>query len=192
MLLTKAQLARFWRVWASAEREGLPPSATREERDAFRRGAVLRATGVPSLKDVGPGKAFDALMLEAATLACDYEEAAYWGNGGERRYAEMMRVCARQIGEIAGVPRGWEYCRATLKQAGLPERWEDVPETLLASTFKMLDTHRRRLLRRTQGWVSKGLPLGFSITRVYRLEEYGLWYYDKKPEKAETVEVALP
>jgi len=196
MLLSKRQVARFWRLWAAAEREAFPPSATREERDAFRREVIFKATGKQSLRDVGAGKGFDALMLEAAALAGDYGEAAYWGNGAERRYAEMMRMCARQIGEIAGISNGqhgmtnvqvgcaaddaarsWEYCRGVMKQAGLPERWEDVPETLLAATFKMLDTHRRRLLRR-MGWGGEGLPLAFSITREYHRVGSQITYVD--------------
>jgi len=197
MLLSKRQVARFWKLWSAAEREALPPSATREERDAFRREVIFKATGKQSLRDVGAGKGFDALMLEAAALAGDYGEAAYWGNGAERRYAEMMRVCARQIGEIAGISNGqhgmtnvqvgcaaddaarsWEYCRGVMKQAGLPERWEDVPEALLASTFKMLDTHRRRLLKSIPGFFKKQVPLAFSITREYHRVGARLAYVD--------------
>lgn len=164
MQITAAQAAKFWRVYAQAEREALPPSATRAERQDFRHALIHKATGKYSIKDVDRTKGFEKLMLETATIAGDYEEAARWINGSERRYVYMIGECARQIGEIAAVPHGWTYCQATFKQAGLPSSWEDIPEGLLASTFKMLDTHRRRLLKRDYYWET---DLGFFPDRSY-------------------------
>lgn len=164
MQITAAQAAMFWRLYASAEREALPPSASRAERDAFRHDLITKATGQPSIKEVSRTTGFERLMLETATIAGDYEEASRWVNGSERRYAFMIGECARQIGEIANVEHGWEYVRGVLKQAGLPASWEDIPETLLASTFKMLDTHRRRMLKRDHLWDT---DLGFVPERSY-------------------------
>ena len=118
MNLTHAQLSKFWRLWARAEAETLPPSATRPERDNLRRETIHKATGKDSLKDVGRTGDFEALMLSVAHLAGDYEEAAYWSIGRERRLVHMIGECARQIGEIAGDPHGWSYCRSTFHQAG--------------------------------------------------------------------------
>jgi len=164
MKITAAQVAMFWRLYAAAEREGLPPSASRAEREEFRHDLITKATGQPSLKEVDRTKGFERLMLEAATIAGDYEEASRWVNGSERRYAYMIGECARQIGEIANVEHGWEYVRGVLKQAGLPASWEDIPETLLASTLKMVDTHRRRMLKRDFLWDT---DLGFVPERSY-------------------------
>ena len=183
MNLTKPQQAIYWRHWAAAERESLPPGATKQERDAFRHEIILRATGCASLRDVDKTTGFDKLMLEVATLAGDYEAAARWGNAAENRLAHMMRECARQIGEIAGDPHGWEYCRDTLRQAGLPQDWQDVPESLLASTFKILDTHRRRLLRNNASWMRRAdAPLGFNPDRVYARAGDTLKCYDRQPQ----------
>jgi len=164
MLITTAQAAAFWRLYAQAESEALPPSATRQEREAFRHGLIIKATGQPSLKKVSRTSGFDKLMLETALLAGDYEAAGKYVNGSERRYVHLIGECARQIGEIADVPHGWDYIRGVLKQAGLPPSWMDIPETLLASTFKMLDTHRRRMLKRDYYWDT---DLGFHPDRSY-------------------------
>jgi hypothetical protein len=169
MMLTPGQIAKFWRLWARAEAEVLPASATRAERDAIRHSTILGATGKTSLKLVGRTDEFERLMLATAQMAGDYQEASYWCVGEERRLAHMVAECARQIGEIAGVPHGWEYCRATLHQAGLPESWQDLPSSLLGATFAMIDTHRRRLLTRDWHWAGSadGQPLGFDPSIRY-------------------------
>lgn len=169
MLLKDSQRNMFWAMWSKAEREELPASATRQERDAFRRSAMFRACGKVSLKDVKPVGDFDRLMYAAASLAGDYQAMAYWCNAAERRTAHLIRECARQIGEIDGEPKGWEYCRALFDQARLPASWEDIPDGLLFATFQMLDTHRRRMLKRDHAWRGQafGQPLGFNPDRRY-------------------------
>lgn len=183
MILTAKQQAMFWSLWAKAEREELPSTATRQERDTARRGVMFRACGKISLKDVTPTGDFDKLMYTVATLAGDYQAMAYWCNAAERRTAHMIGSCARQIGEIAGVPRGWEYCRALFVQAGLPPAWMDIPDGLLFATFKMLDTHRRRMLKRDHGWRGErsGQPLGFNPDRIYIRRGLTVDYYDPLP-----------
>lgn len=175
MLLSSAQQARFWRLWAKAEREAMPSLATKEERTELRRKTLRDACGFDSLTLVGRGEEYDKVMLAVALLANDYEEAAHFVIGSERRMAKLMVDCARQIGEIAGDPHGWEYCCGALKQARLPPRWEDVPETLLAATFSMLDTHRRRLLKREHRKSLVG-TLAFVLGRRYYRDPSGVLF----------------
>jgi len=179
MNLTKSQLARFWRLWSRAEREALPASATKAERTELRRKTILQACGYESLTQVNRGAEYDRLMVATALLANDYEEAAHFSVGNERRLAKLMVECARQIGEIVEEPHGWDYCRATLKQANLPPHWEDVPEELLASVFAALDTHRRRLLRREVAG-DRG-PLAFTPRRRYFRGPDDLLYHHDAP-----------
>lgn len=182
-MLSPKQQAMFWSLWAKAEAEELPATATRQERDVARRGVMFRACGKISLKDVNPTRDFDRLMYEVATMSGDYKQMAYWCQAKERRTAHMIGECARQIGEIAGQSRGWEYCRAIFFQAALPERWEDIPEGCLFSVFQMVDTHRRRMLKRDHGWRGEraGQPLGFNPARIYTRHALGLAYYDPLP-----------
>ena len=183
MLLSSKQTAAFWTLWARAEAEDLPRDADRRQRDTYRRSVMLRACGRASLKDVGPTGDYDRLMFAVASLAGDYQAMAYWDNAAERRTAHLIGECARQIGEIAGEPRGWEYCRGLFAQARLPSEWMDIPDGLLQSTFQMLDTHRRRLLKRDHGWRGErhGQPLGFSPSRVYIRSGLTVSYYDPLP-----------
>jgi hypothetical protein len=171
MKLTHQQLSKFWLLWARAEAEALPVSASKIDRDNLRHKTIMQATGKESLRDVGRTGDFESLMLAAALLAGDYKEASYWSIGKERRLVHMIGECARQIGEIAGVPHGWTYCRATFQQAGFPEAWMDIPEFMLESAFQMLDTHRRRLLTRDWHWAgsSEGQPLGFDPDYHYQI-----------------------
>ena len=159
----------FWSLWAKVEAEVLPRTATRFERESFRRSTIEQACNVKSLTLVNRTTDFDALMMAAATMANDYDAMAHFCVSGERRTYHMIGECARQIGEIAGEPKGWPYCQAVFAQAGLPPSWLDIPDRLLCSTFRMLDTHRRRMLRRDHGWAGahKGQPLGFNPTRSY-------------------------
>lgn len=190
MKLSDKQQAMFWALWAKAEREELSVKATRQERDTARRGVMFRACGRISLKDVNPTGDFDRLMYTVASLAGDYQAMAYWVNAGERRTAHMIGECARQIGEIANVPKGWEYCRSLFVQAGLPPAWMDIPDGLLFATFEMLDTHRRRLLKRDHGWKGKLLcqPLGFNPNRIYIRSGLTVSYYDPLPVVAPSSE----
>lgn len=169
MKLSSKQQSMFWAIWAKAESEEIPASATRKERDTARRDVIMNACGKRSLKDVNPTGDFDSLMYSVATLAGDYDAMSYWVIAGERRTAHMIGNCARQIGEIVGDPKGWEYCRLVLEQAQFPLDWMDIPEHLLSATFKMLDTHRRRILKRDYRWqgVRYGQPLGFNPLRNY-------------------------
>ena len=180
MMLSNEQQGMFWALWARAEGEELPVTATRNERDALRRGVIFRACGKISLKDVDRSRDFDRVMYAVASLAGDYQEMAYWCNASERRTAYMIGECARQIGEIVGEAKGWEYCRSIFAQANLPSEWMDIPDGLLFATFEMMDTHRRRLLKRDHGWTGErnGQPLGFNTYRIYIRRGITVDYYD--------------
>jgi hypothetical protein len=169
MMLSREQQALFWSIWAKAEAEVLPVRATRFERETLRHNTIKQACGVTSLKLVNPTTDFDKVMMAVATMANDYDSMSHFCVAGERRTCHMIGECARQIGEIAGEPKGWPYCQALFAQVGLPASWMDIPDHLLFATFKMLDTHRRRMLRRDHGWggAHKGQPLGFNPTRSY-------------------------
>lgn len=169
MILNPEQQHMFWALWKKAEAEVLPVTATRFEREALRRATIKEACNVTSLKEVNQTTDFDRLMMAVATLACDYEAMAHFCVSGERRTCHLIEACARQIGEIAGEARGWDYCIKLFQQARLPASWLDIPDALLFSVFRMLDTHRRRMLKRDFGWqgARHGQPLGFNPGRSY-------------------------
>jgi len=186
MMITPKQQAAFWTLWAKAEAEDMPRDADRKQRDTYRRSVMFRACGKASLKDINPTRDFDRLMYAVASLSGDYQAMAYWCIASERRTAYMIGECARQIGEIVGEIKGWEYCRAIFVHANLPPAWMDIPDGLLFATFEMMDTHRRRLLSRDHGWTGErnGQPLGFNPDRIYILRGLTVDYYDPLPKAA--------
>ena len=166
MKLTKPQLNKFWRLFDSASR--FQTDGTPEARDKYRHEIILKTTGRKSLTEVNRCGEYERLMGELAIDAGDYAEASRWAVSEERRTKFMISACARQIGEIDGVPKGWEYCRRIFAQARLPEDWADIPGDKLESVFMMLDTHRRRLLKRSWGERDpEKHPLKFVSNRTY-------------------------
>ena len=87
-------------------------------------------------------------MLETAIIADDYAAVAKWSMDGANRWRHLIGEQLRRIGEITGEAKPWAYTCGIFKHLGLPASWEDIPEDRLADVFKMLDTHRRRLIRK--------------------------------------------
>lgn len=172
--MTGRQRAAFFRLLArAADRQGVPPAA----REAWRHEIVREACGVPSLKAVGSGADFDRLMAHVSRLAEDHAEAMRWGTAEGRRLAAMAEACARQCFEIAQAipalaeqwaPGAIPYLRGVMAQAGWRdalhaedgEWWLDLDLPRLQKLFQMLDTHRRRLLRRVTFAKWEELPDG--------------------------------
>ena len=178
MKLTKAQQAAFWKLFGEACNKTCYGHSDRDK-DAYRHRIIYQSTGKISLKDVGRCTDFEKLMCALAVDAEDYQAAGTWATCGERRTVYYIKECARQIGEIKNKPHGWAYCRAIFTQANLPERWEDIPADSLWNVFCMLDTYRRRILRREGfGGKKEGQPLSFVATRIYFRSGSDVSFYD--------------
>ena len=172
--MTDKQRVAFFKVFQQAcDRQCIPPG----EREAWRHEIVREACGVPSLKAVDSGSAFDKLMAHVSRLAEDHGEAIRWGTAEGRRLAAMAQACARQCFEIAQAipslaercpPDPVDYLRGVMAQAGWRdalhaedgEWWLDLDLVRLQKLFQMLDTHRRRLLRRVPFAKWEELPTG--------------------------------
>ena len=173
--MTDKQRIAFFKVFQQAcDRQGIPPGAKRE---AWRHEIVREACGVPSLKAVDSGSAFDRLMAHVSRLAEDHGEAMRWGTAEGRRLAAMAEACARQCFEVAQAlpdlaercpPDPVDYLRGVLAQAGWRdalhaedgEWWLDLDLPRLQTLFQILDTHRRRLLKRVPFAKWEELPDG--------------------------------
>ena len=172
--MTDKQRVAFFKVFQQAcDRQCIPPG----EREAWRHEIVREACGVPSLKAVGSGADFDRLMAHVSRLAESHGEAMRWGTAEGRRLARMAEACARQCFEIAQAipslaeqwaPGAIPYLRGVMAQAGWRdalhaedgEWWLDLDLPRLHRLFQMLDTHRRRLLRRVPFAKWEELPDG--------------------------------
>lgn len=153
MHLTKAQQALFWRTLATACQHLNLHSST--DRDHYRRQVITEETSHTSLKEVNRTSDFDRVMLRLASDAADYELAIRFSSGDERRMAHHVEVCAAQLVQLhADHPDPHAYIIGIITQAGYHGHfegsvwWLDLTTTELYALFQMLDTHRRRLLKR--------------------------------------------
>ncbi|MDA3923110.1 MAG: hypothetical protein PF904_00230 [Kiritimatiellae bacterium] len=187
MKLSKAQQYKFWSLFKEAVQEALPADASKAEIDAFRYKLIEDATGKTSLTLVSKCKEYDLLMAATAFCTENDQEKLYWCTTSERRFLHLIGTGLTQIGQIAKEPHAWDYVKGILHQAHWPDTWKDISDEMLHTVFKMLDTHRRRLLWKN-GWRGSkhGQPLGFTITRTYFHTVSGLHYRDDLPIKPAT------
>jgi hypothetical protein len=167
--LTAAQTRAFWKAFGAAcQALG---HATTAEKEAYRKRLMRELCRKEHMADLNRTTDFEALMARFAEDAGDFEKACHYGaRGGEARTAWLIEQCARQMMEICQAMHGapdWgdpaQYVRDVCKQAGIGVRgsewvgekkyplaswWMDVPDTLARKVLSMLDTHRRRLLKR--------------------------------------------
>lgn len=179
--MTRAQLKPYWRAVArAASALGLVGRVAVEE---YRHAVMMEEVGAEHARDVDPGAGYDRVMYRLAVDAGDWSAAARFATGEERRMAHLVEQCARQVIELKMVeedypPRGdtreeaIAYVVGCLRQAHMPvvcvgaDWWLDITGGMAFQVFRMLDTHRRRLLRRL-GWSG---PLSFDADACWHLD----------------------
>ena len=165
--MTKAQLKPYWRaVGRAASALGL---VGKEAVEKYRHEVMMEEIGVEHARDVDPADGFDRVMYRLAVDAGDWSAAARFATGEERRMAHLVEQCARQVIELKAIEEDplsvnetdearsnvVEYIVGVIKQAGFivsqapaGDWWADISANQAFQVFRMLDTHRRRLLRR--------------------------------------------
>ncbi|MBR4611872.1 MAG: hypothetical protein IKO40_04060 [Kiritimatiellae bacterium] len=182
--MTQAQLRPFWRaVGRAASALGIVGG---EAVDEYRHRVMKEETGADHLRDIDPGDGFDKVMYRLAVDAGDWASAARFAVGSERRMSALVESCARQVielkaaeedcpfGDVGGAPRekAITYVVGILHQAGFrmvssgEEWWMDISLGVAFTVFRILDTHRRRILRRL-GWQGS---MAFDIDAAWKLE----------------------
>ena len=183
--MTRAQLKPFFRaVSRAASAQGL---VGREAVEAYRREVMREEAGADHAGDIDPGPGYDSVMYRLAVDAGDWGAASRFATGTERRMAYLVEQCARQVIELKRIEdepnvmfapesvttSAVEYVVGCLRQAGMlvtesPEGdwWADISGAAAFSVFRMLDTHRRRLLKRL-GW---GGTLAFAPDASWSLD----------------------
>ena len=150
---TAKQTAAFWRAFsASCSGQGLPAEA----KEPYRKRIMLEVCGVEHMAELNRTDHFDKLMLQLALDSGDYELAARYSIGDERRLAKMVEVVAMQLMQCQGtdILAATAYVAGLVKQAGFPIRqdgptyWMDLCAGQIHALFMALDTHRRRILSR--------------------------------------------
>lgn len=181
MHISKQKLSKFWRLFQQACADNLPRTATTADKDAYRHRIIEEATGQPSLRDVNPSD-FERLMQRLSAETDDHHARLYWHTCTERRYVYLIGAQLTQISCITGEGHPWQYAKGILKQAHWPDDFNDITADMQRSVFQMLDTHRRRLLRRA-GWrgAKFSQPLNFNNRRTYYYDNGVLVYRDDIP-----------
>ena len=156
-MLTKPQLSLFWRTFQKAcTAQQINTSA---ERETYRKDVMREECSCSHISDITRAGGFDKILLRLNLDAGDYEAAARFESGRERRMAHLVEISAAQLMQLQGTSDAdaLAYVIGIIEQAKFTCRldgsvwWLDLIEGQLASLFDMLDTHRRRLLKR-DGW----------------------------------------
>jgi hypothetical protein len=179
--ITAPQTALFWRRFTAA---CSALSIASHDREAYRKRILREELGVEHMSEIDRTTGFDKIMRRLCIDADNYEEAWRYEVGDERRLVAMVEACAAQLMQIiGGNPRdASSYIAVTCTQAGFPVQdanprgyWMDMTSGMLQACFQMLDTHRRRLLRR-EGWGLPGIgrSLKFDIAARYEWVPVGI------------------
>jgi len=180
--LTKKQAAMFWRTFGAAcSEQGI---RDKDARETYRRRVLLETTGKLHMGNLNRTRDYERVMMRLCQDAGDYEGACRYVGGNEKRIAALVEACLWQVMDLATIESalkvqapdsfacrndGIQYVLAICKQAGIrtytgdSQYWMDISKGLLSSVFKMLDTHRRRMLKRC----APDMPLKFDMGTQY-------------------------
>lgn len=184
--MTRAQLKPYWRaVGRAASALGF---VGKEAVEKYRHAVMMEEVGVEHAAEVDPADGYDRVMYRLAVDAGDWSAAARFATGEERRMAHLVEQCARQVIElkqcedapavmfeteaIDARTAALSYVVGVMRQAGYPvysqangDWWLDISGSIAFQVFRMLDTHRRRILKR-YGWK----PLSFDADASWYLD----------------------
>ncbi|MBQ8113716.1 MAG: hypothetical protein IJ146_10990 [Kiritimatiellae bacterium] len=198
--LTQPQIAAYFRAANAAAR------ALGEPLDAYRKRVMKEVCNVTSIKQLNRTSDFDAVMTRFAEDADDYQSACHFAVGSGRRLAVLIGAVCEQVmqlksletaetGAIASATPAEDYLRSILNRSGNLRNdtaggwWLDLTDTNLQAVFAMLDTHRRRLIRRINQSTSSSVPLSFSMDIGYFLMGTHLATYELPSPITRTVRV---
>ena len=194
--LTKPQIAAYFRAAGAAARAL-----------AYRKRVMKEVCNATSIKQLNRTNDFDAVMTRFAEDAADYQSACHYAVGSGRRLAVLIGAVCEQVmqlkclettaatGAITTTTPAEGYLRTILNRSGNLRSnqaggwWLDLTNTNLQAVFAMLDTHRRRLIRRLNQSTSSSVPLSFSMGIGYVLMGTHLATYELPSPITRTVRV---
>lgn len=200
--ITKPQMAAYFRAANAAAR------ALGEPLDTYRKRVMKEVCNVTSIKQLNRTGDFDAVMTRFAEDADDYQSACHFAVGSGRRLAVLIGAVCEQVmqlkslettatGAIATTAPAEDYLRTILNRSGNLRSnqaggwWLDLSDINLQAVFAMLDTHRRRLIRRLNQSTSSSVPLSFSMDIGYILMGTQLATYELPSPITRTVRVNI-
>ena len=194
--ITKPQMAAYFRAANAAAR------ALGEPLDTYRKRVMKEVCNVTSIKQLNRTGDFDAVMTRFAEDAADYQSACHFAVGSGRRIAVLIAAVCEQVMQLKSLETtattttpAEDYLRTILNRSGNLRSnqaggwWLDLSDTNLQAVFAMLDTHRRRLIRRLNQSTSSSVPLSFSMDIGYFLMGTHLATYELPSPITRTVRV---
>ena len=194
--LTQPQIAAYFRAAGAAAR------ALGEPLDAYRKRVMKEVCNATSIKQLNRTNDFDAVMTRFAEDADDYQSACHFAVGSGRRIAVLIATVCEQVMQLKSLETtattttpAEDYLRTILNRSGNLRSnqdggwWLDLSDTNLQAVFAMLDTHRRRLIRRLNQSTSSSVPLAFNMDIGYFLMGTHLAIYEFPSPITRTVRV---
>ena len=198
--LTQPQIAAYFRAANAAAR------ALGEPLDAYRKRVMKEVCNATSMKQLNRTHDFDAVMARFTEDGADYQAACHYAVGAERRIAVLIGAVCEQVMQLKSLEAtatgatttttpAEDYLRTILNRSGNLRSnqdggwWLDLADTHLQAVFAMLDTHRRRLIRRINHSTSSSVPLAFSMDIGYFLMGTRLAIYELPSPITRTVRV---
>ena len=200
--LTQPQIAAYFRAASAAAR------ALGEPLDTYRKRVMKEVCNATSIKQLNRTSDFDAVMTRFAEDADDYQSACHYAVGSGRRLAVLIAAVCEQVMQLkcletaeTGAPAtttpAEDYLCTILNRSGNLRSnqaggwWLDLTDTNLQAVFAMLDTHRRRLIRRLNHSTSGSVPLAFNMDIGYFLMGTRLAIYELPSPITRTVRVNI-
>ena len=180
--LTKPQIAAYFRAAGSAAR------ALGEPLDAYRKRIMKEVCNATSIKQLNRTSDYDAVMTRFAEDSSDYEAACHFATGSGRRLATLTAIVCEQViqlrrcqaaAQAEPIPDGDDlarYLNGVLRQSAKLTQfvsgpwWLDIADRDIRSVFLILDTHRRRLVRRMNQASGARVTLAFDPLVGYRVD----------------------
>jgi len=130
-----------------------------EDQDAYRKTVMRETCGKESLNDLNTTTDFEKVMHRFSVDSGDFEAAANYAIADVRRLSMLVKIECCQIMQLSGLEESdaQEYLGGILDQSMIATNgrrtdtntyWLDVAPQNVTKLLAMLDTHRRRLIRR--------------------------------------------
>lgn len=150
--MTARQRSMYWRTFQAA---CLAMGIASDKREEYRKMVMQEEAGVSSTRELD-NAGLDKVLARFSADAGDWQSASRFVGGDVRRAIALVEDVAVQVLLLAG--KGTDapaYIAGILRQSQIAGRVAgdgtfllDIPGDSVIKVFQMLDTHRRRLLRR--------------------------------------------
>jgi len=179
MALTEKQQKRYRILVAQAyAEEASRLNGDLPKKEEWRRQLNVAVTGHYSTQEMNRTDDYDRIMFELAIMANDDRQIAYFSSAAERRVKYVIhKQFIPDLEYLEQQKISWKYIKGICKKMNIPDNINDCPAALLLKVMWALDTHIRRLARRSNIELID-LPSGY-FRKGFRADEAkARWHHD--------------